>query len=181
MSLPRRTATRIYWPNCQVCQYMKKNKQFRYDVMQSTYFNPHGQESLMEVNRRYGGLFTSSTLYAHMKRHQHKDILAAEKRADEMEKAAKGIKPILPAVVQAVEGQVVSTQDHERGLDKFIREGEEMLDRREMKLSATTYLQAIKIKADIEKSTKDRRLDAVKSMFKGISGNEKPGLTEGQE
>lgn len=127
--------------------------------MQSTYFNPKGQESLAMVIHDFGDPFPLSTCYAHMQRHQDEDLIRARKRFQTI------APPEDTQAMTAIEGQVVSEAQHETGLDEFIREGREKLLRKEMSISATTYLQAIKIKADIDKSTKDRRLDAAKAFF----------------
>lgn len=162
---------RVYWPNCAVCQYLKKNKDVRYRMMQSTYFNPQGSESLMDVVHAYGDPFGPSTVYAHMRRHQAKDLIKAERMLENYEdnKINKGL---VDNTVSVIEASVESTDKHEIGLDQFIAEGRDKLVRGEMQVSATTFLQAIKIKADIQKSTKDRRLDAMKAMFSGASGRE---------
>lgn len=81
-----------------------------------------------------------------------------------------------PAAVAAatVEGDVVSRAQHELGLDEFIRSGRDKLLRGEMTITATNYLQAIKIKSDNEKNTKDRRLEMIKNFFSGGDKNDSP-------
>lgn len=136
--------------------------------MQSTYFEPQGSESLSNVNHAFGDPFGISLIYAHMKRHQAKDLIKAAKKFDGNGNLI--IDNRFPATIEVVEADSNSTTNHELGLDDFIAEGRNKLARRELAISATTFLQAIKIKADIEKSTKDRRLDAMKSMFGGAGG-----------
>jgi len=167
-TIKQKLVRRVYWPNCSVCQYMKKNRDFRYRIMQSTYFNPNGTESAGEVVHAFGDPFVLSTFYAHMQRHQHKDLIKAQVVYDKSELAKT--ETVSPAVViGAVEGEIVSSRPHEQGLDEFIKEGREKLIRKELQITSTSYLQAIKIKMDNEAKTKDRRLDAVKTMFKGIT------------
>lgn len=149
--------------------------------MQSTYFNPNGHESAMAVVHAFGDPFLTTTFYAHMQRHQAKDVIDAERRFS-VEEATKlreqGITPNATALVKGVEGEVGSTGQHESGLDEFIAEGRAKLLRREMSITATTYLQAIKIKADIERTTKDRRLDMVKTLMGAAYGGKSVQKTE---
>lgn len=135
--------------------------------MASTYFTPTGVETLSDVVYRYEVPLKLPAIYNHMKRHQWKDLQKAEEAQAPKEVTLPSV--LQPPIVAAVEGEVVSTQDHEVGLDDFIRKGREKLMADQLPITATTYLQAIKIKADIDKNTKDRRLDAVKSLFKGAA------------
>lgn len=141
---------------------MKKNPAFRLRVMQSKYFNPAGHESVATVVHDFADPFTMPSMYTHLQRHQESDIQKARKRFKEIDHPHN---VPLAKVAGAVEGEVLSTQQHELGLDEFIREGREKLLRKEMTISASNYLEAIKIKAGIEKNTKDRRMDMIKSFF----------------
>lgn len=159
----------IYRPNCSVCQYMKRNRDFRQRVMQSTYFNPEGTETVMDINLAFGAPFKRAMLYAHLKRHQSKDLIKA--------------KPIVPAeVIMGVEANSMSTTEHEVALDEFIHEGRNKMARGELSITSQTLLQAIKTKADIEKNTKDRRMDMIKAFFLGDKNgqDEATSLPEGK-
>ena len=160
---------RVYWPGCAVCQYMKKNQDFRYRCMQSTYFNPQGSESLMDVVHAFGDPFKSSAMYQHMKRHQTKDLIKAAESFDENGNGVLN-NPAITNTVRMLDRPSEATENHEIGLDEFIQQGRDKMVRGEMQITANTYLQAIKIKADIQKSNKDRKLDAMKALFGGASG-----------
>lgn len=184
---------RVYWPNCMVCQYMKKHKDYRAACMRSTYFYPTGSESLKEVNERYGDPFKLPTLYRHMTRHQKKDIEIAEnmvsvtgepskvwqrhtgqtahKRVEESRQLAK-TEDILGTTVAVVEADVLPRQAYEIGLDEFIALGRDRLKHGDMAISASNYIAAIKTKAEIERTTKDRRLEMLKNMFVGAAPKE---------
>lgn len=181
---------RIYWPNCSVCQHMKKHKDYRYACMRSTYFDPNGGESLLAVNERYGNPFKLPTLYRHMTRHQKVDIERAErlakiagepskvwqrqtgqskhKREAEEVKLAK-TESLLANTVEVIEADVMPRQAYEVGLDQFIAMGADRLKHGEMSISAANYISAIKVKAEIERTTKDRRLEMLKNMFVGAA------------
>jgi hypothetical protein len=161
----RKPLQRVYWPNCRVCQFLKKNKDVRDRVLQSTYFNPYGNEALLSIFHDIGDPFPPSSIYTHIQRHQTRDIIKAEKRLDNLDNAA--------VAVSLVETGTSNYPQHIEGLDEFIREGREKLARKDLSISSSTYLQAIKIKAEIERSTKDRKADLLKTMFAGAGPTEK--------
>jgi K+-transporting ATPase c subunit len=61
------------------------------------------------------------------------------------------------------------TTKYELGLDEFIEMGRAKLKIGDMNISAANYISAIKVKADIESRTKDRRLEMLRSMFAGAA------------
>lgn len=153
---------------------MKKNPAFRLRVMQSKYFQPSGHESLADVIHSFGDPFGLPVAYAHMQRHQASDLIAAKKRFEGSTIASvhnSGPNKVVVAV-GAVEGQVISQGEHETALDEFIRVGHEKLQAREMTISATNFLKAIEVRANINKNTKDRRMEMIKSFFSGGSKKE---------
>jgi hypothetical protein len=112
-----------------------------------------------------------------MTKHQGEDILVAEEVARQRGLVSKnwqraGIhkpKPLqeLENTISVVEGPM--TPKHEQALDAFIERGKAQLDLGQMNISAANYVQAIKVKADIDMRTKDRKLDMLKSMFAGAA------------
>lgn len=146
-----------------VCQYLKKNPDVRFRVNRSTYFNPDGQETVLSVFRDAKTDFKTITIYAHLKRHQAKQRETA---------LTQPVNPII-TTMKLVEGPNGESQ-HEMGLDEFITEGRNKLARGELLITSNTYLQALKIKHDADKSNKDRRMDALKALFAGgaASGNQ---------
>lgn len=169
---------------------MKKHKDYRYACMRSTYFDPNGGESLKAVNERYGNPFILPTLYRHMTRHQKKDIEISETMASisgepskvwqrntnqtshkrEAEKEViKKSEDLIANTVDVVEADVLPRQGYEIGLDEFIALGRDRLKRGDMSISSSNYIAAIKVKAEIERTTKDRRLEMLKNMFVGAA------------
>jgi hypothetical protein len=191
----KKNANRVYRPNCSVCQYMKKNPDFKRACLQSTYFDPNGRESLMTVNERWGYPFKMPTMYRHMQRHQVQDIQRAEAFAkiegkeskvwqrstsqtlhkrEAKEKELEKVDELLDNTVKVIEGEVLpSRQKHEVALDKFIALGEEEMRQGKLSITSSHLLNAIKIKADIEMRTKDRRLEMLKNMFTGAAPQKK--------
>lgn len=167
---------------CQVCQYLKRNNDFKVALLLSSYFNPKGQESLPEVNKRFGQPFTLITLYKHAQRHMKPNVPRWMKSAGleekknwhlalEKTKVATADKlEALENTMEIVERTPTSTSAHEQTLDDFITKGHEMIKDGQLKVTAQTLVQAIKAKADIEKSNKDRKMDAMKTLFAGMGG-----------
>jgi hypothetical protein len=175
-------------PRCSVCMRMKKDKPFREAVMQSTYFNLNGSETLLDVNNRYAQPFKMPTLYRHMQRHQAADIQISEKLAEAKgvstpnwqrrtrQTAHKEVPSELAKIdMEAIDNTVAiieggrATSVHEQALDEFISIGRAKMDLGQVPISAANYIAAIKIKADIEKGNKDRKVDLLKNMFSGAA------------
>lgn len=133
------------------------------------------------VNERWGFPVKDQTLYRHMKRHQIKDIERSEtllkiqgKESAVWQRTAgnrsikKNPKEIIETTEKVIEG-TPGRQAHEIGLDEFIEVGRAKLKIGDMNISAANYVTAIKIKAEIESKTKDRRLEMLRSMFSGAA------------
>ena len=146
---------------------------FRLRCMQSRYFVPGAKESLTRVVHDFGDPFSLPSIYTHMRRHQISDLQKARERFREIEHPHTGLAI---KAAGAVEGDVVSKSNHEIALDELIVEGREKLLRKELPITATTFLTAIKIRSDIDKNTKDRRMEMVKSFFTGSPKGERSTL-----
>jgi hypothetical protein len=146
--------------------------------MQSRYFQPDGQETLKEVVHNFGDPLKISTIYMHMARHQPADLMRAKKRFTEPRREIEAPLPDEAKVLDTIDSSVLSQGYHERALDDFISQGREKLLKGELSITATTLLAAIKIRSEIDKSTKDRRLDMIKSFFAG-GGNKEATPVDG--
>jgi hypothetical protein len=169
-----------YHDRCSVCQFMKTRKDYRIAIMNSKYFDPGGIEGLIEVNERYGAPFKLPTLYRHLQRHQSKDIERSERLAKiegketphQRRRSDRYVTPLDPAfqnTTQIIETDDFPKKEYEVGLDEFIKLGRDRLKHGEMAVSAANFIAAIKTKADIERSNKDRRLEMLKTMFAGAA------------
>lgn len=137
----------------------------------------------MAVNERWGYPLKQPTLYQHMKRHQKKDIERSERIAEvsgtpsvvwQRTAGNRGLKKeepkeLLENTGKVIEAPVGARQKYEIGLDEFIEAGRDRLKHNEMTISAANYISAIKVKAEIERTTKDRRLEMLRSMFTGAA------------
>jgi len=150
-------------------------------LLLSTYFNPKGQESLPEVRIRFGEPFTLITLYKHTQHHMKPNVarwlkhngLTEKKNWQEALEKTKLINTDklveLQNTIDVVEEYKSTLAPHEESLDNFIKKGSDMIKDGTMNITAQTYIQAIKAKADIEKSNKDRRFNALREMFSGAA------------
>lgn len=146
----------IYSPRCKVCKFMKTHPDFRLRIMRSTKFNENGSENLAGVVHAYGDPFPLQTLYMHIKRHQAQDVEDA--------KFGK-LTVTVPSMRDLIEGDVRTGSEHELALDEIIEQGRMKLASKTMVLTVNHVIAAAKAKAEIEKSTKDRRLEAAKAFF----------------
>lgn len=164
---------------------MKKQPDYKRDCLRSAYFDPNAKESLMAVNERWNNPFKMPTLYRHMQMHQKRDISRSERLAKldgtpskvwqrntikQVEKREDNpVTEIIETTEKLLETSKLPSQTHELVLDKFITIGEDRLAHNEIPITATNLLKAIEIKAKIEQTTKDRKLDMLRSMFTGAA------------
>lgn len=180
---------RIYWPGCSVCQYLKKHQDLKLALMNSSYFNADGVESVPQVLARYNVSIPLTNMYTHFKRHQAKDLenrrlQVALKQVEDAREHKQLIKRTEgPVAIQGVPIDVLGDDykpEHVLGLEEFIKAGREKMRRGEMPFTASNYLQAIKIHSEIDKAKQDSKVDVFKTMFAGASG-EAGGFSEQQE
>lgn len=153
--------------NCMVCHRLKNDKVFRERIFLSSYFTDN-KESPNKVNTSFGSPFKRVTLYFCLRQHHGSDALRPATKVTSTGKVLvdQRFKPTFE-VIESVPG--LPTTNHELGLDRFIEKGRAKLESGEMQITATTYLQAIKVKMDNDAKTKDRRLDMLSGMFKGAA------------
>lgn len=139
----------------------------------------------MAVNERWSHPFKMPTLYRHMQLHQKRDIQRSERLAkiegkeskvwqrNTIKQAPKREEDVVTEIIEStekvLESNGIPNQKHEVVLDKFIAIGEDRLAHNEIPITATNLLKAIEIKAKIDQSTKDRKLDMLRSMFTGAA------------
>ena len=140
---------------CKHCKYMKSHKGYAHEVFNSKYFDRDNELTLPQVLVKYNISITQQTVYNCLKKHfpQYNPKL-------------KDLIPQLTNTVAVIDGDP-NTSTHEQALDEFIATGKRMVQNGEMVINPATYISAIKTKADIEKSSKDRKLEMMKAFFSG--------------
>lgn len=157
---------------------MKTHKAFSEEILLSAYFNKHGQKSVTEIIKEYKDPFPAINFYQHANRHM-KGNIEHWRRVNKITPPKKA-KPVVlvEETMAVVDTPVESFSPHEQALDEFIEKGRQKLEYGNLPITATTFIQAIKAKAEIENKTKDRRYDALKSLFTGAAPKE---VTDGPE
>lgn len=148
---------------------MKRHTGFTYRLLQSKFFNSGGMETMPDVLRAFQVPIHIQTVYGCLKNH-HANLSLKPAITVSEDGTKLLIDKRMKETTELIEAPANGVANHELGLDDFIKQGRSMLVRGEMVITPATFLQAVKIKADIDKSTKDRRLDALKTMFTGASG-----------
>lgn len=141
---------------------MRRNPKFKDDVLASTYFSPSGTEGAAAVLKHWHEPFAQQTLYKHIKNHMQADVALAEEN-----RAKLLLGPVKTDILQTDPGT-----SHMQGLEEFISQGRTMLAQGRLQITGSTYLQAIKIKADVVEKNKDRKLDAIKAFFGAKAADE---------
>lgn len=148
---------------------MKQHRGFSEAMILSTYFDKDGAESLADVVKRYNDPFPMTNIYQHCKRHMkgREDRWLRALKLKERPKNPKEerAKELVRQTMEVVDSPVSSQQEYEDALDDFIRVGRAKLGDGAMPVTATTFIQAIKAKAEIDNKTKDRKYDAMKQLF----------------
>lgn len=154
---------------------MKQHRAFAEAVILSTYFDPNGGENLNAVLKRFNDPLNYQVVVKHCQRHMKPKIQRWRALNGLVEKSAAmkkkdRVKELIVGTMDVVEAPVSTGGEHEQTLDEFIAKGRKNLDG--ITVTATTLIQAIKAKAEIENKTKDRRFDAMKSLFTGMGPQE---------
>jgi hypothetical protein len=140
---------------------MQKKPAYTQRIFNSHYFDKQQVETIPQIFDLFKPPMNVQTAYNCLKKHHATKALTPAVKVDD--KGNLIVDQRFSTTTEIIEGTGVA--NHELGLDDFIRDGRAALRRGEMQITATNFLQAIKIKSDIEKSTKDRRMEMIKSFF----------------
>lgn len=158
------------WPTCQTCLFSKEHPKFHHDLLRCQYFDVNSLESIIDVMWKHRCPLKVLNVQRHCKNHlkPKMDASAAHQVAQALLLGKKDASEVLG---RPLEGQVIETTSglHEEVLDATIKKYYSELKADRIKITADIGLKAIKIKSDIEKANKDRKLDALKA-FSGMSG-----------
>lgn len=157
---------KIYYKRCATCNYMRKNPGWYKQLKKTSFFTENSPETPLQFYNRTQPPMGLAAFYKHMKNHT---TLAKEKM---MAQTLTATKPDLPVFGELIEG---GDTDYVQALDDTIRKFHTQIRDNQIQLTLTGGLQAIKIRADIEKANKDRKLDA----FKAFSGMAKHETSDG--
>jgi len=168
---------KMYYPRCRTCAYAKENSHWRKQLQQTRWFDENSPETISDFYHRTTPPVPYLAFYRHMLNHTTvmKHSLENRKKKEQGLPINREIAPdILVPDLSNVE--VVDT-DYMGALDETIRKFHTAVRTNKIPLSLTGGLQAIKIRADIDKSNKDRKLDAFKA-FSGMAKSERTETTD---
>lgn len=152
---------------CSHCNFMKKYKAYCQEVFNSTYFDKTEQLTLPSVMAKYSCTIPRQTVYNCLKRHHAAFLNRPATRVNS--KGEVVVDSRFAATETILDTPTGLVKNHELGLDEFINKGRDMVARGEIAITAANYITAIRIKSEIDKSNKDRKLDLLKSMFSGAA------------
>lgn len=150
-----------YQKYCKHCKYMSKHPAYTQRVLNCSYFNKDNLETLKVVLKLYEPPISVQTTYKCLRDHHRRYKITPAVTIDE--NGRQIVDSRFATTTQIIEQS--NSTNHEQGLDDFIQQGRESLARGEMQITASNFLQAIKVKSEIEKSTKDRRMEMIKTFF----------------
>ncbi len=161
----------IYYPRCQTCAYMKKNQDWYKQLLQTSYYDEASPETPGQFYARTAPPFPQRAYYRHLQNHSQK---VKEKLAREAIRKAKNLATVtqqhnieLDELQRVVE--VESKSDYTGALDDIIRKFHADVKSNRIKVTGGIGMQAIKLRADIDKGKKDQKIDVLK-MFAGRNG-----------
>jgi hypothetical protein len=146
----------VYNKNCTVCKLVKRNRQAREDIYNTTYYNPQLKVSLLSVARKYE--INDKSLYNHVKKHQF---------LTEQETKSK----IVQAIEDKTEKQLIKelvTHGEVRNL--IMTKGLNQIKQGKIKLDAKTVLSAAKDQMNYEMKAQDNQLKMMEMIWHFASG-----------
>lgn len=150
---------KIYYPRCTVCAYMRDNQTWYAEFKKINYFDPTSPENAAQFFLRTAPPFSKEAYYRHLRNHT---TLLKKKIALAKARWADG-KIVKQEVIDLKEFTDDPNASHVDALDDVINKFHNAVRQGKIPLTLQGGLQAIKIKADIEKSNKDRKVDLFKA------------------
>ncbi len=172
----KKQRVRIYYPRCRSCAYAKENKLWQKQLLRTQWFDKDSPETVADFYKRTAPPVPYLAFHRHLENHTAISRMRSEraKKLIEEGKIAQRKPDLVPSLVTDV--IVEANTDHEAALDDVIRKFHTAVRNNKIPITMSHGLQAIKIKADIDKSNKERKVDLMK-LFSG-RGNGKADSTD---
>lgn len=173
-----------YKSNCTVCQKSKLDVKLRNRIRYAAFKREPGDETLSDIGAEYG--LSVPSMYNHAKKHIT-DMAESYQHAKET-KVAKQTQTFRVQAQKeletAIDGSVLDTIEARPqeiiALDDYIAMGKKLIDNGTMKVSAQSFLAAVKIKNDWSAKQASTKLDFFKAVYALSSGNKKKVEPNGQ-
>jgi hypothetical protein len=166
-----------YKSNCYTCQLSKKDLSVRKRIRYAAYKREAGDETLQDISIEIG--VSSPSIYNHVKRHMEdvseryqarREVQTAKKVAAVKIQVQEEAELVLEAdTVDAIEARPLEIA----ALDDYIAQAKALIDRKELKITASTFLAATKIRSDWSNKQQSNKTDFMKTIYALASGAKK--------
>lgn len=165
--------TGTYKRNCRGCQVSRGNQALRNRIYNAQFKREQGDETLADIAKEVG--ISQPALYNHAKVHlatrdrddTRKALILAKKTVDLKAAVAKKLEVSVDHEEVLAEGEAATA------LNEYVAQGHVMVKEGKIKITAQSFLQAVRISLDYESKKKDREVDIIKTMYRFSSGAKK--------
>lgn len=169
-----------YRVNCVVCKSCKALPSLKKRIRLATYHRQDGDETLGDIAREFG--FSTASIYNHSKKHirdvqtdGNKEIRVAKKVIDLQANVQKELELQLDKqTVDEIDARPMEIV----GLDELIAQGIAEIRKGGMKLTATQFIAAAKVKSDWAGKQQTNKVEILRTIASFRSGSKK--LIEGE-
>lgn len=166
-----------YKVNCKSCQMSKTDPKLRKRIRYAAYKREHGDETLADIALERG--LSVPQIYNHVKKHMSdaqesynaaKDTKIAKQREVFKANVAKELELSVDVdVLDSIEGRPESVV----ALDDYISQAKLLIDKGLLKINATSFLQAVKIRTDWSSKQQTNKTEFMKAIYAMSSGDKK--------
>lgn len=166
-----------YKKNCKACQRSRTDEKLRKRIRYAAYKREQGDETLADIAIESG--LTTAALYNHVKKHMIdiQDSYSAAKQT----KVAKQREVFKATVAKELElsvdtnvlDSIEARPEAIVALDDYISQAKLLIDKGELKINATSFLQATKIRTDWAAKQQSNKTDMMKAIYAMSSGDKK--------
>lgn len=166
-----------YKSNCKACQLSKRDAKARARIRYAAFRREEGDETLAQIALEYG--ISQGPMYNHAKKHitdaesntaRTKQVIVARKTAEFKAKAQKELELKVDSDdFEELEGRPAEII----ALDDYIAQGAAEIKEGKLKLTANSFLAAVKIKTDWASKQQNNKIELLKTISAFRSGSKK--------
>lgn len=171
-----------YRVNCVVCKSCKALPSLKKRIRLAAFHRQDGDETLGDIANEFG--FSTKSIYNHAKKHIRpsetegkKEIRVAKKVIDFQAQAQKELE--LQLDKQTID-EIEARPAEIIGMDELIAQGVEEIRKGNMKLTATQFIAAVKVKTDWAAKQQSNKVEILRTIASFRSGSKKQ-IIEGEE
>lgn len=174
----------LYKKNCSVCQVSRNNPRLRVRIRYAAFKRVNGDETLADIAKEYS--LNLAPMYNHAKKHitdnsdvqqARREVMTAKKVEIVRSEAQKELELSLDSdTVDGLESRPAEVMS----LDDYLAQAADLIKKGELKITASTYLAAVKIRTEWASKQQGNKLEFLKTMAAFASGVKgKPNGTTG--